>query len=94
MALQDVLSAAAGLLAVGLVGRAVVSLLRHPNRDHDELVPVRERRVTTAVGLPMLAVGLSTVAGGPFGVSGYGGTLLVLGGVMTVYPEFTPGSYG
>ena len=90
----SVVNGAASLAVVALVGRAVARLLRNSEKSHAELVSVGERRATTAAGVPILLVGLSTIRGGALAVPFDALTLVVLGGVLVVYPDFTPTAAG
>ncbi|WP_458210595.1 hypothetical protein [Haladaptatus sp. NG-SE-30] len=78
------------VLIVGLVSRACWKLIQNPEKNHRELVPAWERRVTTVVGVPLLLVGLSTMVDGPLAVSFNALTLTLLGAVLSAYPDFTP----
>jgi hypothetical protein len=89
-----VLDPLAGLTVVVLVGRAAARLLKRPETAHDELVPARERHVTTALGVPLTLVGASTLVGGPLAVPSDAGTVLLPGIVLLVYPDFTPSARG
>lgn len=86
------LNALVPLVVFVFVGRAIVKLLRNPKEDHDELVSKRERRATTLVGLPLLLVGLATLAGGPLALPYNAWVFLLPGGVLTLYPNFGPRS--
>ncbi|MDS0475214.1 hypothetical protein [Natrinema sp. 1APR25-10V2] len=89
---SGVLNGLAALTVIVFVGRAVVKLLQNPEKPHRELVSARERRATTAVGIPLALVGLSTMAGGPLAVPVAPFALLAPGIVLLVYPEFAPSS--
>lgn len=78
------------LVVLGLVGRAVVLLRRNPDVDHDELVPAWERRLTTALGIPVTLVALSTIAGGPLAIQYQSVPFLLAGITLLVYPDFSP----
>ncbi|WP_436924783.1 hypothetical protein [Halosimplex amylolyticum] len=78
------------VVVVGFVGRASGQLLADPDEAHDQLVPVWERRATTAVGLPLTLVGLSTMVEGPLAVPYDPLVILLPGIVLLVYPDFSP----
>lgn len=81
-------------VSVLLIVRATTRLRKDPATDHDELVPKRERRATTVVGVPLLLVGLSTMVGGPLAVGLPPLPLAVAGSVLGVYPNFEPSALG
>ncbi|WP_408957216.1 hypothetical protein [Natrinema sp. 74] len=82
----------ATLTVLFVVGRAVAKLLQNPDKPHRELVPAWERRATTAVGIPLTLVGLSTMVDGPIAAPVDTVVLLAPGIVLVVYPEFAPTS--
>lgn len=88
--LGGVVEGVAVLLGLGLVGRAATKLLAAPEEPHDDLVPAWERRLTTAVGVPVLLVGLSTVADGPLAIPYDPLPLALCGVVLVAYPDFAP----
>ncbi|WP_459193808.1 hypothetical protein [Halosimplex sp. J119] len=77
-------------VVVGCVGRASSQLLRDPEESHEELVSTRERRVTTAVGVPLTLVGLSSMVDGPLAVPLDPLLISISGIVLLVYPDFSP----
>jgi hypothetical protein len=85
-----VANALAPLFAFVLVGRAVAKLLQRPSEEHRELVPAWERRTTTAVGVPLVLVGASTMTNGPLAVPYDPLAFTLFGVVSLVYPDFTP----
>jgi len=88
--LTAIVDGAAALVVVGLVWRAGSRLLRNPETDHADLVPAWERRVTTLVGVPVLAVAVSSMADGPLDV-GYASIPIFLAGLtLLLYPQFAP----
>jgi hypothetical protein len=82
------------VVVVGFGGRAARRLLQDPEQAHGNLVSERERRATTAVGVPLALVGASTLVDGPLAVPVDPLVLLLPGIVLLVYPDFTPGSLG
>jgi hypothetical protein len=80
------------VVVFGLVARASLKLHENPDRTHQKLVPDWERHSTSAVGLPLTLVGLSTMVDGPLAVP-YNPLMIALPGiVLLVYPDFTPSS--
>ncbi len=92
--LAEVVNNLISVSIVGLVGRSVWKLLKYPEKNHRELVPNWERRVTTVIGVPLLLVGLSTMVDGPLAVSYNALSITLFGAVLSAYPDFTPSSAG
>jgi hypothetical protein len=90
--LAGVVGAVAVLISLGLVGRAAAKLPASPGESHDELVPAWERRLTTAVGVPVLLVGASTLVSGPLAVPYDPLAITLCGAVLVAYPDFAPSS--
>jgi len=88
--LTALVDGAAALVVVGLVWRAGSRLLRNPDKDHADLVPTWERRVTTAVGVPVLAIAVSSMADGPLDVGHASIPAFLAGLTLLLYPEFSP----
>ncbi|MFC7139381.1 hypothetical protein ACFQMA_05955 [Halosimplex aquaticum] len=87
---DTVLRLLATVVVVALVGRACQRLLGDSDESHEELVPAWERRATTAVGVPLTLVGLSTMVEGPLAVPFDALAILLPGIVLLVYPDFSP----
>jgi len=80
------------VVVVGLVARASSKLLADPAENPQNLISAWERHVTTAVGIPLTLVGLSTMADGPLAVSSNALLITLPGIVLLVYPDFSPSS--
>jgi len=88
--LTALVDGAAALVVFGLVGRAANRLRKNPERAHADLVPAWEHRVTTAVGVPVLAVAVSSMVDGPIDVGYVSIPILLAGLALLLYPEFAP----
>ncbi|WP_323675362.1 hypothetical protein [Halorubellus sp. PRR65] len=88
--LNGIVYAVSTVVFLGLVGRAVVRLLDEPDAAAADRVPAWERHGTTALGVPVALLALSTAAEGWPDFGFVSAPFVLAGASLLLYPDFAP----